>query len=748
MNTVVSGNRKLDNLNVLAFTLALLLICFGDAFAQDSLNVERVSTIVETWGEVESSDYSEEYGVLVTPSSSSQVISWSDAEEVQSQWHDFGGWDVHVQGDLIYRVPGGYTGSDFFIVQQIHDLSTVTEVFRYEDNSRFCWLNRMQLYDDYLLYEFIAELDSEIMLFSLENPREPALLSIIEQDLLESTLLIDDYIYAQLMDSTVAIWNIQNPSNPVLETILDLTEYPPFRMFWEEGLCIVSGRGSFYFLDVSNPANPQISYMFEDESFLGAGDIAILDNYMFLARAYQGYTIVDIQDIENPVVVDVNEDFQFSVAVRAGERIFANSLESSSLNNSLGVFELEGNSLIRTHDQEFINGINGSAINDSLLVININGSEYRTRIVDISHPYSPSVLSEFTLETLDNRPTHLDIYGETGVLTENLVGIHLLNLEDPENPDEFAFIDVLFTSYRPPIIYQNALYILRSWENALWVWDITNPESPEHVSTLSGIGNPREWNIDNNRIWISTPFEYDVVNVEDPLHPYIEFETDEILYGSSFQVNDGRLLTAIQYEGFYYYDISSPDQPVLLGCYETEVRAPEIFSLHPDHAVFTSYTMTFGVLNLQNPGDIHLYGYYADSSSYLIQSLSVNPSGDLVFAPTHDNNAWDLFHIDLSMMSAGESSTTPVPECFTLSAWPNPFNPTTNIRVGLSQSGTLQLSVYNILGEKVMDLAHGYYQAGEHQFRFNGSRMASGVYLLQLESDAGSNETLRLHLVK
>ncbi len=66
--------------------------------------------------------------------------------------------------------------------------------------------------------------------------------------------------------------------------------------------------------------------------------------------------------------------------------------------------------------------------------------------------------------------------------------------------------------------------------------------------------------------------------------------------------------------------------------------------------------------------------------------------------------------------------------------YPNPFNPTTTISYQLSVAGTVKLTVYNTLGQKVRTLVNGFQPAGQHTVRFDASGLASGVYIYKLES--------------
>jgi flagellar hook assembly protein FlgD len=68
-----------------------------------------------------------------------------------------------------------------------------------------------------------------------------------------------------------------------------------------------------------------------------------------------------------------------------------------------------------------------------------------------------------------------------------------------------------------------------------------------------------------------------------------------------------------------------------------------------------------------------------------------------------------------------------------MGAYPNPFNPETNIKFKLAQSCNINLDIYNIRGQMVCRLAEGNYSAGEHSVRWDGKyrsgqTAASGIY--------------------
>ncbi|HEY6951225.1 MAG TPA: T9SS type A sorting domain-containing protein, partial [Bacteroidota bacterium] len=89
------------------------------------------------------------------------------------------------------------------------------------------------------------------------------------------------------------------------------------------------------------------------------------------------------------------------------------------------------------------------------------------------------------------------------------------------------------------------------------------------------------------------------------------------------------------------------------------------------------------------------------------------------------------------------------PDDFTLSQnYPNPFNPTTTIEFTLPRDGRATLKVYDMGGREVATLLDKDLNAGVYQrATFDGSRYASGVYFVRLQS-GGSQLLKKILLVK
>ena len=93
------------------------------------------------------------------------------------------------------------------------------------------------------------------------------------------------------------------------------------------------------------------------------------------------------------------------------------------------------------------------------------------------------------------------------------------------------------------------------------------------------------------------------------------------------------------------------------------------------------------------------------------------------------------------------------PVVASLDAWPNPFNPRTEIRFELASAATVDLMIYDLSGKLVRTLARGMsLDSGPHSLAWqgrddSGGNIASGVYLYHLKADRFS-ETKKVMLMK
>ncbi len=160
------------------------------------------------------------------------------------------------------------------------------------------------------------------------------------------------------------------------------------------------------------------------------------------------------------------------------------------------------------------------------------------------------------------------------------------------------------------------------------------------------------------------------------------------------------------------------------------------------------------------PHEVKIYYNGGKGLSWTKQVLSTDGSHQMQIADVDNDGDMDLFGANwlgqgsdlwlnpLKKPAGIGVSGTGRPLRFALSQnYPNPFNPATTIDFTVPSKSPVRLVVYNVLGEEVARLVEGTLSPGAYTAKFDGSRLASGVYLCRL---VAGNEamTLRMALVK
>jgi len=88
-----------------------------------------------------------------------------------------------------------------------------------------------------------------------------------------------------------------------------------------------------------------------------------------------------------------------------------------------------------------------------------------------------------------------------------------------------------------------------------------------------------------------------------------------------------------------------------------------------------------------------------------------------------------------------------------LQNYPNPFNPQTTIEFRVPHTGWINLTVYNLLGQKVRTLVNGVYEQGQYRTMWNGKNemnqlVSTGIYIYTLTTDNNTRITNKMLLLR
>ena len=115
--------------------------------------------------------------------------------------------------------------------------------------------------------------------------------------------------------------------------------------------------------------------------------------------------------------------------------------------------------------------------------------------------------------------------------------------------------------------------------------------------------------------------------------------------------------------------------------------------------------------------------------------INVNIIGPVQGNDYHEGSFFIVDNFQFSNSPTDVKEQVLAPEKFELTQnFPNPFNPSTVINFSLPIASDVNLSVFNSLGEKVVELVNGVMEAGNHKVEFNAANLPSGIYFYKISS--------------
>jgi hypothetical protein len=317
-------------------------------------------------------------------------------------------------------------------------------------------------------------------------------------------------------------------------------------------------------------------------------------------------------------------------------------------------------------------------------------------IVDISDPTAPVqtgpslyLPSNAYITNLNQAGDFVYAVADSWVEGESFQYLSVFDVSDPAH-------STLVGSHCYVILYGSAVsgdYLyLAQCDIGFTVCRVEDPfTSIAHAPWEQGI-DPLQVAIAGTHAYLSCPFVFRVMDITDPLNPTVMGACSLGAYCGCKMALAGQFAFVADPwsgSGLRIVNVMDPAHPAVSGFYRT-------------------LRVTSGIAG---------QGHYA----YLSQDTA-------------------LVIYDCSAATSSPEPFTRPPSSFVLSAYPNPFNPSTTIRYDLPASGIIHLSVFDLLGREVTTLFSGTQTAGSHEARFDGAQLSSGIYFVRLESNLHSSQ--------
>ena len=125
-------------------------------------------------------------------------------------------------------------------------------------------------------------------------------------------------------------------------------------------------------------------------------------------------------------------------------------------------------------------------------------------------------------------------------------------------------------------------------------------------------------------------------------------------------------------------------------------------------------------------GDIMTAGYCGTNDAPHFKLLKSN--GEKLISLHAETPTW---HPNGIFFLGSLQEIAPLPSEFEMhAAYPNPFNPMTQLRFEVPTEGNLEISIFDLRGQKVETLVKDFIQPGEYSTNWDASNVASGVYFV------------------
>lgn len=426
------------------------------------------------------------------------------------------------------------------------------------------------------------------------------------------------------------------------------------------------------------------------------------------------------------------------------------------------------------------------------------------QIVDLSQLPATATLVN-TIETWFTRAHN--IYIDNGyayvIGTNNGGGMHILDLSNPVNPTR--------TFYYTGSNYIHDVYVwndtvVAAAEDSYDLISVSNKFSPQLLSvsmSLPGIYAHSGWMTEDKRYFVGTEEfnarDITVWDLADRTSWNLTVPTWQMPGASSYVHN---LFILGNYAHISYYtsgyvvlDISNPSNPQVAGQYDTYPQtnggtyngAWGCYPYLPSGNILVSdistglYVLKFngsipvelssftaevigGSVNLKwtTSSEKNNQGFEVqrklDNEFYTIgfvegngTSTEINDYSFIDRNVTTGKYYYRLKQVDFdgkTSLSDEVDVEVTSPASLVLSQnYPNPFNPSTNIKFSIPTSGYVNLSVYNVVGEKVGEIVNDILPEGEYSMTFDANNLPSGIYIAKL-SAGNINHSIKMTLIK
>ncbi len=491
---------------------------------------------------------------------------------------------------------------------------------------------------------------------------------------------------------TIDIIDISNLQQPIYITTINLQnisgDTPHKLKILDNNILVVNLRQKLQLYNIEDIQNPLYltSYMYGNligDSFDG---IEVINNKIFLAGRYSG---INRLEINSDYMITIDETFGRSRDY-LNYKLTSHYLLMNSMTNAFDYFEVNNSTQIDTLDSYNISFI--PAFSDSigifckyqnnsynLVYFKFNNDIEIVNQESVSHPFDLMYIAPYYYAT-DLISKEISVFTLNDDYSRNIVSTKIFSFM----PSILGFNEnyVFIKVNNDIIVYERDVFPFEEFGN----YSIQYLPGYSHFSTAKILNNEYAvftFTDSGMSSVINVLYHFDINNLFDEIS---DFTANNLSLHN--QVTEGNFISYDTFGKAYFFNINELPNFVPYNNFVFNIGTTNLF-FDEDRNVCYSVSRQ----------EVHKYGFdYTNNGS-----ININPLND-----------------------------------YAMKNYPNPFNPTTTISFDLPKSANVDLSIYNIKGQKVKTLTSEKYPKGKHSLIWNGTNdknqnVGSGVYFYKLK---------------
>ncbi|MCB2213310.1 T9SS type A sorting domain-containing protein [bacterium] len=665
------------------------------------------------------------------PTNISEIASLNPFSSIQDIW---------IDGSTMYLA----VGSDGIRIWDISDPAIPQEVGFYETPSRSffeLWI------EDHLVYATMGS-DGN-MIFDVSDPANPTPTATYDGQGEETCMAVQQgQIYIGTQDDGVRVVDASDPYQPVEAGYFEPVAGMEALVIDGDYLYMMANNEYLLSIDISDPFSPTEAGRCSIATEFWPVNLAVFDNHAYLSTRGDGMYIIDVTNPVSPVVVD---------QLFPGEIVLYIEVDDGNLyairDNSIFIYELSdpSNPSLVTSIAPQPDGLEQIEVQDgTAYVVFDDGDDHRVQFYDVSDLNDIHYLGQYAHNSLS-------IYDI--VISDHLLYVLLhdarfevVDVVDPANPVVRSTVNQ--AGYSSLDVYGDyaffGYYGARGHGSGFLVFDFRDPERKQVPGYCVPSSSPREIAaIDDQFVCVVNGGTLNIYDCSDATRSWIDITltADEpvvvpqggtFTYGATLSSN----LPSTQLVDIWtdaYLPSGSLHLPVwVIPGVEfspaTVIENPAVVQTIPMNAPLGEYTFRM------KAGSYPSYGVGKDTFRF-----EVVPA-----VGTNDGTAWSSWGFDVPGTAGDDQlASSALPAEYRLEAvWPNPFNAMTTVRVTLPEAAELRVVVYNVTGQQVAELVNGLINAGSHEYSFDATHLASGLYFVRATVPGRLDQTQKLMLIR